>query len=483
VQGLSKSERRYFNLNGLQHEGDRYTAALYQLISGANGSEENSLAKAFRKKFPKASYDSARKHLYKILMRSLRSYESEKSTERRLLNTIADARILFNKGLPDLAFKEIERGKMLAQNSEQFMYYLLLAKIELQYLSVLGFPAIDEINLVEKQERVNDMLYRELFINRHASLYELLLHRYIHQGGTRSEGAVEKLNDLVLEEFQVSANVRYQTSQSEKLHLHFQSVYFLMTGEPDQALNEYYKLEALFSKNESRDDEDQIYYIYLLYGLLTCLHFLRKYDEMERFMHKLENIKVSSSGLFNLSAHLAYQFRLAVLNDQKDYVSAEVLIKQSKSKGVLNLPVSPNIRANTLIHSSITFFGLKDYHSALNLINEILALDARYLSATTIVLARLLFLLTHLEIGNDDYLVYAVRSLERKLKSDNELFKLEKTIIDFVKRWINADQHKRNDLLSALHNDLHSISHDKYALQLLLDFDFAAWCRAKLGQK
>jgi hypothetical protein len=479
VKSLSKSEKRHFKLSISQGEGDKVFLALFDILEDISLSSGLIRAR-FTTKFPDSAYEPARKHLYKMLMRSLRTYESDKSVELKLVNLVADVRILFNKGLLKLCFAEIERGKKLAHKNEKFFYYLIFARIELQYLTMIDFPNVEESELLEKQEKINDLLYFELFINKHSSLFQTLSHRYVHQGTVRSETALQKLNDLLLEEFQISTNQRYSSFQADKLHLHFQCTYFLMTGAPEQSLEEYFKLHELFEKDIAKWMDDPIYYIYLLSGILTCLRSMHRYSEMRLFIERLKNLRPGATGLQHLTAHLVFQFEAAIAIDHNNFAEASEQLNFFERDHCLAIQVPANVNATTKIYSAIIFFGKGDLHNALAYANAAMAIDELYLSNHTYALGKLVTLIIHLELHNEDYLIYAIRSFERKLKTTKKLFQTEKITIEFLKKWVNSDEHKRKDLILNYYEQLQNLKNDKYEVQLLTSLNLTRWAEQRM---
>jgi hypothetical protein len=90
----------------------------------------------------------------------------------------------------------------------------------------------------------------------------------------------------------------------------------------------------------------------------------------------------------------------------------------------------------------------------------------------------MLNLLIHFELGNYDYLDYEIRSVERVLSIRKKLYKSEKALLQFFRRYLKA--HPRPDLLQALHKQLQALAHDPYEKALLLSFDFISWVEAKI---
>ncbi len=479
IKSLSKSEKRYFKCYNPGKTSENFYFSLYDILINQSLSEEQVKHK-FLQKYPDAVLEPACKHLYKMLMRCLRSYEADKSVENKLIALLNDVKILFNKGILELCFSEIDKAKALAWQNEKFNYYLLFARMELLYLTSLEFPNTDENALVEKQIKINEILYHEIFINRHTSLYELVTYRYLKKGSVRNDQAKTQLNDLLLEEFQINASKKYDSFESDKLHLLFQSAYFLMTDSPEQSLQILYKLNNIFQKNKPLWTDNPVHYIYLLHGIITDLQLMRRYSDMEFFLAELQQVHPHANSLQLLIKHLIYYHRLGILANKGAFDDALTLVQQYQLIIMnKNNSLPPNAAAAMDLRLAVIYFGLGQYSNSLNLVNKVLNSQSKFFLVQQKVLGRLIHLLLHIELQNDDYLVYEVKSLERKLKSGNKnQFTLEQITLSFLKKWLLAKD--RFKALQLYEQALQEISESSHEIQLLQQFPFISWAQAKL---
>jgi hypothetical protein len=132
------------------------------------------------------------------------------------------------------------------------------------------------------------------------------------------------------------------------------------------------------------------------------------------------------------------------------------------------------------LQTAIVFLVVNRHHDALVQVNKVLNTDKSLRSTQTDSLAGILTLIIHLELGNDDYLGYAVRSIERKFKAGKKLYKLERLMIDFIKKWIRANAVEKKKILEDFRDQVDQLKQDKFEIELLLFFDLAAWCERKL---
>jgi hypothetical protein len=480
VQSLSKAEKRYFRLFCELQGGNKVYVGLYQLLEQCTD-DPTAIAADFSRQHPEAVFETACKYLYRNLMKSLRSFQTDKSIDSRLMHRISDCQILFNKGLMDICFDELEKAKALAIRYEKFPYFLTLARMELEFLTKLEFPGMDEANLVARQEKINEVINQESWLNRHSALYEVLSYRYFHQGPTRSQHETEQLNDLLLEEFQIISNKHYNSLSSSIIHLHFQSTYFMMTGNDTESLRLSYELHQVFADNPRLLNDAPIHYLYLINSLLTDLRAMRKYEEMVFFIGHLQALPARSENLDGFIGQLVYQHQLARMIDLGQFAEAFGLVEsyQQQLSGKASV-IPPNFGATLQLLTALVYFGRQDLPTALRHLNQVLNASPGYISHQVHILCRLLRLVVHFELNNYDYLQYEIRSIERKLKVEKKLFKLEKLTMRFLKKAVASPPSVKQ--FRQFQDELNPLATDPHERQLLKWFDIICWVESKIGR-
>ena len=478
IGSLTKSEKRYVALYCRLQGGDKVYWQLYRGLEGHAGAVDKVRAD-FAARYPAALLEPTRKHLGKVLLKALRSYHAEKSVHSRLLALIEEIELLLGKGLVTAGLARLEKAKQLALRYEQFSLYLLLARMELQYLTGLEFLQVDEAGLVARQEKINELLLHQLFINKHASLYEILLHRYFHRGPTRSPRENQRLNDLLLEEHQVSTTKRYRSFESSKLHLLFQSTYFLMTGHYEQSLKRFGDLARLFDQHKPLWADQPLYYTYLVSGIMTGLKTTHQYDTMGKFLKELETTSEACEGEWGQLRQLVVGHRLSLHLELGEFAEGAALLKVYQEKEASRAGMVPS-HSQVVLHfyAAAVYFGLGQFSLALRYVHAILNTAASYLSPQWYSLCRLLHLLIHLELGNTDFLDYEIRSVERKLKLQKKLFGTEKAILRFFRQYLKGA--RQPQLLPDLLVQLQTLAGDPYERQFLEGFDFISWAESKV---
>jgi hypothetical protein len=476
INSLTRSEKRYFRMTSDLQKGDKDYLVLFGELEAAE-TFTSAVHEKLKRKFPRGTIEPARKHLYRVLMKSLRHFESDKHFEGNVINLIQESRILYNKGMVRLSLEQLDKAKQLALKGQKFIYYVLAARQELQFLVRFQFAGITEYELIEKQKKISELLAHESKITQHSMLYEVLLMRYWKNGLVRSQEAVTQLNDLLLQEYNLLNDPGYESFESDRLHLHFQSIYFQMTGSPEGSLTVYYDLNSLFEQHDYLWKDTPLYYFQLLDGILYDLRWMERYADMEFFIGRMSMISAGSEGLAAIIRFRVLEHRLNVLVDQENLTDAQRLLSdhiQIIKKEATQLPLQVN--AQLMFSIVRVYFRLENYSAALKVINEVLNRPASSMNHSLHVVFHLMNLQVNASMKNRDYLFYAIRSVQRKLKNERKLYGVEQLVLSFLKQWMAFKPVK------AYAEKLKVLSENPYEELLIKELCLPAWFRQVASQ-
>lgn len=167
-----------------------------------------------------------------------------------LFDNISKARILFEKSLYKDCFKLLKKTKKIALEQQNHYAFLISSRLELDYLLSLNYPEIDENTLLRKQFKLNESLLIIQKSNQLSFLLELLKHRMIYIGNTRTELQKNKLNDPVMSEMSIVNSFTKENVEIDKLHQLFQANYLIDVGDFKSAERSFYELNTLMEKNK-----------------------------------------------------------------------------------------------------------------------------------------------------------------------------------------------------------------------------------------
>ena len=122
IKSLSKSEKRFFKLSSALQTGDKNYLKIFDYIEKQNSYNEENLKAEFSKETFVKHLPSEKNHLYKLILKSLRSFHSEESVISLLKQEMKNIEILYNKTLYKECEKFVSRAKELARDYEKFYY-------------------------------------------------------------------------------------------------------------------------------------------------------------------------------------------------------------------------------------------------------------------------------------------------------------------------------------------------------------------------
>eukprot|EP00388_Colpodella_angusta_P002367 GDKJ01007975.1.p1 GENE.GDKJ01007975.1~~GDKJ01007975.1.p1 ORF type:complete len:495 (+),score=23.25 GDKJ01007975.1:305-1789(+) len=478
IQSLSKAEKRYFRLTTQMQEGAKTFMQLYDILDSCSNFDEE-VTQRVANELTSKSIEPARKYLYANILKSLRLFEEENSLESQLLNMIQECKILFNKGHIDLYNKRLAKAIQLAVKHDKHLFYLLLSKLELQNLVSLQFSDITETELIRKQEQFKALLKQENIHHEQAMLYEILWFRYLKNGMVRSSADIEKLNDLLLEESQILQQSRQKTFESKRLHLQFQSTYFLAVGNSKGSIAIFYELIDLFEQHQTLWIDNPMYYIYCIEGILTDLRAMEKWEEMAFFIAKLQNIPALSESTRYYLHVLIFSYQVNLHNDLEQTHQALAWVNSQLNeiqKSIGQVPAKLQIKAYYTL--ARLYYFTRDYTVALQYVNEILAVFQEDLGTSLYAEIRILNLLIHHRLGNFDYLSYDLVSLERKLKIEKKYHALEKVIIQVFRNVFTLNSRSQK-----LWNTFNDLSKMPYHQPIIKNLKLDKWVYRQLFEK
>ena len=157
VKSLTKSEKRFFKLSSSLQSGEKNYLKIFDYIEHQSSYDENALKEEFGNQTFIKHLPSEKNHLYKLILKSLRSYYSEQSISSSLKQEIKNVEILYNKALYKECEKFVGRAKQTAKRYEKFYYWFELIGWEKKLLESAyesGEFSTDLDKLVEEEERV-----------------------------------------------------------------------------------------------------------------------------------------------------------------------------------------------------------------------------------------------------------------------------------------------------------------------------------------
>jgi hypothetical protein len=484
VNALNKAEKRYFKLYTNLQQGTKDYLILFDLLEQRLTSD--AIKTEFIKIKPGTSIEATSKYLYQVITDCLLHLRLDENRTARLAKSILTASVLFEKSMYEEGFGLLKKTQTEAGEFGEYSLQLWAARLELYYLCNLNFHSISEIELVQKQMKINELLRYSKNIQQHTALYELLRHRLLYKGQARSKQHKEELNDLLVSELNVVANPLADNFESDKLHLLFQAHYFITTNDYKSALKTFYELHTLLEKHDYLWTETPVDYLSLMEGILESLNGIGQYDDMDFFLEKLRNLKKESVYFEVMTERVIFIYSITGLLKKGAFEKALTIkneFEETLFKKINYLDMSK--QAEVYLYTAFIYLGCNNINKSHKYLNQVL-LESKLFHALPVYRTfRLVHLLVHYELGNHEYIEYETRSLKRQLNSAaTSNSKVEKIILKFLLQpHLPPSAKEREKKWQSIEKEFKTASEDRYEQHLLNIFDFATWIEAKLCKK
>jgi hypothetical protein len=480
INSLTKAEKKSVSISIINSTSN--FEKLYYIIIKNKNITADIVKKEYETICEGTSFETSVIYLNKYLLNSILDLRKYQDPNFLLFDNISKARILFEKSLYKDCFKLLKKTKKIALEQQNHYAFLISSRLELDYLLSLNYPEIDENTLLRKQFKLNESLLIIQKSNQLSSLLELLKHRMIYIGNTRTELQKNKLNDLVMSEMSIINSFTKENVEIDKLHQLFQANYLIDVGDFKSAERSFYELNTLMEKNKHLWSDPPIYYLFTVEGILDTLRGLKNYEGMAYFVEQLKKLHGSHQYFNSRIQCNIFLYELCPLIDKGNFVSSYDKMKLSakdllKNENLLSLSQNAELK----LHISLIYFGLREFKKAQNILNKIIFASKDYTQLPLYRTIRLVNLMILYEIKDFEFIKYESRTLSREIQIAKKSYNIEREVIKFVNKqnlpYLNS---KRLKLWSEKEEKFKLISEDIYEQQTLKYFNFLIWIESKI---
>src|SRR5690606_13785244 len=325
IKSLSKSEKRFFKLTSSLQSGDKNYVKIFDSIDAQVEYDEEGLKEQFKdEKFIK-HLSSEKNHLYKLILKSLRSYYSEDSVKSILKQEIKNIEILFNKALYKECEKFIIRAKKIAEESEKFYYWSEIISWEKKLIEEglqENFSNERLKSLVQEEEMVIQKLRN---LAEYHIIYSKINNIFRSGGFIRSEQEEKEVEEI--------ADHHLIKDKNTALSIRASSICYYIKGLCAATNRNFADSYLFFNKTKEILDSNVIIkadlntrYVQTLSFLLRCYIDGEQFDKASGLIVELKKLS-STKGFNNVNTEVrihsnAYQMELLMLQRQGKFQEA-----------------------------------------------------------------------------------------------------------------------------------------------------------------
>lgn len=487
IKSLDKTEKRLFKLYVKRIAGtdELKTITLFDALDRMDEYDEEKLLHK-NKSLKKQQLSNMKTYLYRQILSCLRQVSDDDNIDMQLHEQMGYARILYNKGLYRQSLKVLEKVKQNARSHYHVTYQLqaLIFEKKIEALHITRSIENKAWQLSSEVEEVNSHI---VLLSKLSNLALQLYGLYIKNGHARNEDDI-----ISLEKF-FQNNLPVYNSRAlnfyEKLYLyqsytwyHFIMQNFLQYYRYTQKWADLFKAEPQMMPIESSQ------YIKAMHNLLTAHFVLRNYEGYKKAMNEFEQFAQSEEGNININTRTQnfVYLGLAKLNHHflHGTFSEGTALIDDIEKGLkeYKLLIDPHRTMVFYYKIASMYFGSGNNEKAVIYLNKIIHWKAD-LRGDIQCYARLLHLIAHYELGNDDLIEYLIKSVYRFMARMQHLSQAEEEIFSFLHKAFSLTKQKLMPEFIQLRDKLKTLEAVPHETRSFMYLDVISWLESKIENK
>jgi len=487
IKSLQKAEKRHFKLyiKRSSAKEDLKIVQLFDAIDKLPDYEE----KLLLKKLPgieKPQLANLKTHLYKQILSALRLLKTTENTDLQLSEHLDHARLLYNKGLKLQALKILEKAKELAKSNQKFNFLAQVISLEkkIETLHITRSSIEKTAVLADEAIEISGHIDR---VTRLSNLALLLYRWYVKYGHARNEQDEAAIKAYF--KSQLPEDVSAIKGFYEDLYL-YQSYCWYSFIRQDFLM--YYRYSQkwvdLFEANPNMKAVETGHYIKGMHNLLNAHFDLRNFTRFEKTIEAFEAFAATPVAQLhdNFRVHTSIYINSARINQH--------LMKGTFKEGLSLIPqLEEELKEYALFvdnHRIVVFnykiaslyFGIGDFAKAIDYINNIINNQAE-LRYDLQCYARLLHLMAHYELHNDDIIESLIKSVYRFMAKMKNLTVVEEEIFRFLRRSFNVSPRQLKPEFERLLEKIKHLEKNRFETRSFAYLDIISWVESKVSEK
>jgi len=482
---MTRPEKRYFKLYISRHasSGEGNHGILFDAISKMEHYDEAALRDRYADKGFMRRFSITKRRLYEALLDSLDAFHAESSVDAKLQRSLHHVEILNQRALHADAAKVLRSVRTMARDHDRQPVLLQVAEWERRLMERSNYAEVSDSDLLQREKQVAEVLKEWEEVDR---LWQLKSHsfRMIFRNGQAITGP-EK---AVLEELRahplLADGVDLLTARARFLQHHVRSALAYAANDLEECESQLaLNMELLRDEQDRFKDEPD-----LLLGVMGNLAHVRmrlgKHREAVEGFHAFRRVPLLMASapsadlemkLFMLGSSLKLSLHTASGEFQEALAEVEVVENGLERIGE---PTSRIRRSELYLQVGYACFGAGRHDLALRWCNRVLNEKGIEDHAEIHAIARVLNLMTLLELGKTDLLPYILRNMQRSLRSQDRPNGSLMIMLEFSRDRLHQSERARPHF-QELVDQLEALSEQTSGMATLDQVDLLSWALAK----
>jgi hypothetical protein len=487
IRSMSKSEKRHFKLYASRHsvEENNYLK-LFDAVDKQKKYDEESILKKFSKEPFINRFPITKKRLYETVLRSLDAFHSQSSIDAQLKRELHFAEILYKKSLYNECSKILMSARHTAMKHEKHSTLAEIHHWQKKLIEKDNYLGHDDHSIAEMLHEDVMIADRMKDFNEYWNIKSRLFLLLNKQGKVRNHKELNSFKKII-DNTLLKNEGKAQSHEARYLFNHIYSAYHFGIGDYKSSYRFLKRNVELIEIHPSAFKEEPNIYFSVLTNLIYVSISLKKYDEVFNLMQKLKAVPetLDTSRNEDLEIKLfssAYSIEITLYNTLGEFEKSISLVSAiEKGFDRFGEKINRLRKAYLYFNIAVAYFGAGKYSAALRWTNRLFSEPNIDENQDIYCFARILNLIIHIELRNDDVIPYILTSTSRYLKTRNRVYRFETVFLEFIEQLIRVS--KKNDIsliYKKLLLNLRKLAANPFEKTVFEYFDFIAWCKSKI---
>lgn len=479
IKSLSSQEKRFFKLFARQNSKYATYLQLFDVIDKLSKYDEKKMLLSLNKKGGMNNLNRIKNYLQETIFRFLEYYYSDYSVEIQLQRALQKIEVLYAKKLLVSAKKCVVKAEKMALENSEHLYLLKIhswkRKIMLREQDSATFKTYEQKQYISELQHIelykNNVEYEKINIR----VAEIL----ITQSEKGDKKTISELNKILKDP--------YLKDETKALTFPSKVIYFRILGDIHFLLKNKktsyncYKRAIGFFDQAKLPPHDKLI---LLSKLTMVLHELKKSGELQLVKDKAERLLQSLPKKQQTSS--VYNTYITIINNYIAYYLTTLNINEALT---ISDKISERVEKSATTQNFLVFYWARflllffkaDYRKALYCANRVLSAEKTGIRGDIIPHIKLLCLIVHYELGNEDLLPNLCKSYFNYQDKQATPNKAEKIILNFFGKIIPSNENKQDRIksFSEFKKQLEACKTEK----IMGYFNFINWAESKIENK
>lgn len=485
IKSLTKSEKRFFKLSSSLQSGEKNYLKIFDAIEKQDEYDEEDIKREFEGETFVKHLPSEKNHLYKLILKSLRSFYSDQSVSSSLKQEIKNVEILYSKALYKECEKFVVRAKDTARKYEKFYYWFELIgweKLLMESAFEQGVFTDELDNLIEEEEMVIAKLRN---LAEYTVIYSKINLIFRSGGFTRNESEREKVREIADYHLIKGKNTAI-SSKAASICYYIKGLCAATNRNYEDSFQFFNRTKEILDNNPAIKLDSTSRYVMTLFHLLRCYIDDRKFDQARDLISEIRELATKKEfNSIDLTVKIfgnSYVQELSLYHSEGQFKkSLELLPIIEENQLAFQGKLSKEIDILLAYNIAYSYFGVGEYKKALHYLNEVLNDNEQNLRQDVYSFSRLFNLVIHFELENYDFLDYIIKSTNRYLNKQERDYQVEFVFIKYLRKLAKIQSGiQQMEIYERLYEELKLLLEDHNERVVLEYFNVEAWVQSKL---